>query len=486
MVVPRLHAIRLALVLLLFSGVASAGWILAGPPLGVGKNVTLPSVMIFGGVPYVAYANTDENKVYVRRLNAGVWEQVGSAAVNDFLAGSPGPQIFAYGGQPCVLYPETQSSSQYLRSRCWNGSSWVTALGGDILPGNNVFTFSVSGSNVLLTYGSNPVHYQLWNGSAWQSWSTSNDSLLGWPLQVGAASYFSWRSPQFGPDNALHVSSWNGSSWVELPSPGLGGQARMEDVNGTFHLLACRISGHPYVKTWNGTTWSGLGPDQNVVCPLNFTTDGASPYFAHEVDLAGVKVRWYSGPNWEDLQGRIAYGAIGRRALAFDGATPYLVWRSNDIYVSKWVSGQGSAIIVPNADRAGTTEWSWKNFSCATVTSGLWQAVDEYAGRNVNNTCSTDIAAAEYVESIQAPTAANTVAFELTDPLPDVDVVSAMNVDVFAGKVGGKNATLQLTLRKADGTVIGTVSQALTTTATVYRLPITATLTRTPTIRRCP
>lgn len=108
----------------------------------------------------------------------------------------------------------------------------------------------------------------------------------------------------------------------------------------------------------------------------------------------------------------------------------------------------GTATDLPNADKANPGGW--------TNNSGSTCAAD-----SVSTICSSrideDIATPDDSSYIESPSNASgaSVDFELTDAPPELQELEQLRVRFRASKAGGKTATVQVEVRKSDGTLLG-------------------------------
>ncbi len=110
-------------------------WDLVGAPLNVDttKQALAPRIADIGGVPYVTWfeGSSGQQKVYVRRLNGANWDLVGTGSLNvDAAKNAARPSIAAIGGVPYVAWRETDTFDQ-VRVKRFDGANWVAV--GDVL-----------------------------------------------------------------------------------------------------------------------------------------------------------------------------------------------------------------------------------------------------------------------------------------------------------------------------------------------------------------
>jgi hypothetical protein len=261
---------------------AGTAWqqVVGGPsPINQANNgdASDPSLTAIGGVPYVAWTvfNGNNDEVRVSRLNAAgtAWEQVagGPSPINqDPNQNAFQPSLSAIGGVPYVAWSETDSTNNEIRVSRLNaaGSAWEQVVGGPspINHANNQNAFQPS----LTAIGGVP--YVAWAesdstndeirvsrlnqaGTAWEQVvggpSPINQDPLRGPSSprlaaIGGVPYVAW-SETDGTNNEIRVSRLNhaGAAWEQV----VGGASPINQANNrhAFTPSLTAIGGVPYV-----------------------------------------------------------------------------------------------------------------------------------------------------------------------------------------------------------------------------------------------
>jgi hypothetical protein len=143
---------------------SGGNWVSLGAKGGVATTTSLwPSLAVdsITGDPYVAYLVNDgtNNRVCVKKYSGGSWSLVGSAAVSDGAAGYP--SLCIYHGTPYVAYADEDGKATVKK---YSGGSWQTvgtrSFSADVMPNGTDRTISltISGGipSVVVRGGAHP------------------------------------------------------------------------------------------------------------------------------------------------------------------------------------------------------------------------------------------------------------------------------------------------------------------------------------------
>jgi hypothetical protein len=314
-------------------GFASVGGALDANPDQV---ASVPSLVLdSSGNPAVAWRESDgtSDNIYVKRWNGSGWTLVG----NGFLDVNTNRDVFDpslvldSSGNPAVAWEESDSTSNNLYVKRWNGTAWVLVGAGplDVNLNQDAFLPSLAldpGGNPVVAWAetdgtSSNVYVKRWNGTAWDlvgngfldanaNRNASDPSLV---LDSGGNPAVAW-SESDGTSSNVYVKRWNGSGWTSVGDDFLDVNT---DRDAFDPSLVLDSSGNPvvawdesdansynaYVKRWNGTAWVLVG---DGFLDVNTNRDASVPSL--KLDLRGNPV-----VAWDESDGT-----------------------SNNIYVKRW------------------------------------------------------------------------------------------------------------------------------------------------------
>jgi len=181
-----------------------------------------PSLGAVGGVPYVAWSESDgtNSEVRVSKFDAGAWTQVegGASPINqDPAKDGLNPSLASIAGVPHVAWSEFDASNSEIRVSKLNeaGTAWTQVVG-----------------------GANPINTH-------PSFSGANPSLAS----IAGVPYVAWAESDFGNYEVM-VSrlSDDGTFWMQVARPGTALSPINQDPsrNGEFPSLAA-VGDVPYV-----------------------------------------------------------------------------------------------------------------------------------------------------------------------------------------------------------------------------------------------
>lgn len=248
--------------------------------------------------PNAVWMNYDGNEqyVYLRRFNNGLWEELGGSASGTGLSDTAGGYWPTIGIDALDRIAVFWTEGPRLLGLQWSGSAWTEMAGSGSIPGiagpaANVYIHSSdtrpSGNQYVawsdLRRPSNPeIRLLQWNGTAWTGLGNSNaDGGLAAgdrPSVVDDGSgrpFMTWAAPLSDGGTVIQAARWNGVSWVNFPPPTMSGQnvGSAIDRNGEiFSIYEELIPAGTAVRLvhWTGTVWEN--------CPLGFSDTGGSTW----------------------------------------------------------------------------------------------------------------------------------------------------------------------------------------------------------------
>lgn len=360
----------------------------------------------------------DDNKIYFTRWNGSAWttmsgadgsEDISSVAANCTGGGtsclrSRVPQIITdNNGYPIVLWHgyNSDSNSNNLYIRKWNGSAWTTMDGsvtGAERPFGNVeviyYDDGINTFQITKNSQGNPMvvgimndgagHqfpiYTEWNGSSWRgkgggaydviygdSSTVANDVVLSrddndTPMVV-------W-GDNAGTNNGVFFNYWNGSAWRGLENNSANNR---DTIFGYAYdilpVLRINSQNHPLVayqnnlggpnpgigvKSWNGSDWVQIGYDQaSPLRVIRMELDGSdNPILAWLDDNAGDILVSKRTDDWHGLGGSNSYDTIDVEAGASlsdlklkinSQNQPLIVWSASQWFSTHFTYWNGSA-----------------------------------------------------------------------------------------------------------------------------------------------
>lgn len=321
------------------------------------------------GVPYVGLVEVNKSPspqsayAYVKTLNAGTWNLVGTGALNrNVKAGSTATSIAiaSDGVYPYAAWTEyfrtttTQgglaSTNPQMYVSHWNGTQWVS-VGGSLNVSsagwaNDASIAFLNGQPYAAwtertQTGNNQLYVATWNGTAWTltgSGSLNQGAANGWAYHpsliadpIGNNLYVAWvEQTALNQKAQVFVAQFVGGAWTTL-----GSALNADPVNGSAqHVSLGVLNGQPvaawsevnlgatrqmYAAQWNGSAWIQLSG--NVVSdttaptkPVTLTATAASSTqinltWAGSTDLVGVSGYqiYRNGTNVASVTSGLAY-----------------------------------------------------------------------------------------------------------------------------------------------------------------------------------
>lgn len=308
------------------SGLADAQPNYRNPSMALGNDGN-PVVVYEGGVAYVG----GKWDIYVKRWNGQSWVQLGGALHIDATKtiGDPVIAVDPVSGNPVVAWREGTINVDLIYVKTWNGSSW-TSLGGPL----NMDASKDAGAPTI-AIGQ--------DGKAVVAWSEQAVDIFNRPV------------------TRVYVKKWNGSGWSSIGGA-LGLNSIVKDPNvaidptdgnpviayskGDLVGGSGTYAGSVIVAKWNGSTWSGLGPEMNDFFTaehprLAIGPDG-KPIVVWQQILSysnTVSVRKWDGSVWTALPTLYPFGDHYNPSVAVSSAgNPVVAYRdvSHTVYVKEW------------------------------------------------------------------------------------------------------------------------------------------------------
>jgi hypothetical protein len=300
------------------------------------RNAYGASLAAVGGVPYVAWTEYDGTNYELRvsRLNAAGtdWEQVvgGPSPINNATDRSADePSLAAIGGVPHVAWAESDGTNYEVRVSRLNGNGAFEQLVGGLSPINHASDRS-AGEASLAAVGGVPY-------VAWTEYDGTNYELRVSRLNAAGTA---WQQLVGGP-SPINNADGPGRDAYGPSLAAIGGvpYVAWSEWDGTnFELRVSRLNaaGTAWVQVVGGPSPINNADDGDSYNP-SLTAVGGVPYVAwHEDDELRVSRLNAAGTAWEQLVGGpspmndTAGREAARPSLAFIGGVPYVAWREYD------------------------------------------------------------------------------------------------------------------------------------------------------------
>jgi len=337
------------------------------------------------GTPYIVYEDAayKGGAATVMKLDSTGWVNVGNPG---FSAGQINWADIALdsNGTPYVVYSDFSMSGAIVVMK-YNGSNWVNVGTPGFSAGEAMYesiTIAPNGTPYVCMgdgwYGTK-ARVMKFNGTSWVNVGSPAFSVddVGWTsiaIDTGGTPYVAYADAGFGL-NAV-VKKFDGSSWVYVGAPGFS-----ESDFVQYTSMALDPGGVPYVvyedanfyasaKKFNGTEWVNAG----------------NPEFSLDI--------------------------IGGTAIAFAGATPYVVYVDNKVTVMVLDTGNKSSVnhtdlpstslnIFPNPDFGTFTlrlSSSMSGTTIFTITNMMGERVADFtANTNEDLNVQTELPAGLYL-----------------------------------------------------------------------------------------
>jgi hypothetical protein len=303
----------------------TGGGLVATPGSGIWHGQC--SIADVGGVPYVAFRQTDyafsiarSYVVVYKWISGSTFSQVGSYLNRDGVGAISGgnpqtvagpPSIVSNGTQPCVAWAEgtnttasnamTTTAPQVYAS-CWNGSSWA-AQGG------------------------------------YANLNTANRAAAVSATYMGSQLYVAFTERTATGPARLYVRTWNGSAWSTVGTTSCTANCLNRDmVNGWTYRPELTNDGTNLWITWDesGNTQS-WAPTYSVL-PAGFGTIATRPQV--------YVMKWPGSGGWAKVGGTLnrdpVFGAAEHPSIALLSGNPVVAWGEvkygtlRQIYTATW------------------------------------------------------------------------------------------------------------------------------------------------------
>ena len=278
-----------------------------------GRGPTLASI---GGAPYVSWyeSNGTNDEIRVAMFNGSAWTAVGASPNADPTKDGSFPSITSVGGVPYVAWMESNGTVTQIRVKRYNGSTWVEPAAGPLnvdATKNALYPRITSiGGVPYVTWEEsngvvNQIRVKLFNGSAWVEPKAGPLNLeatqnAGEPAiaSIGGVPYVAWDEAN---PNQIRVKRFDGSNWVSV-----GGSLNVNPGKDAFAPSIISIGGVPYVawndgdvrlnfvKRFDGSNWvlvgGALNVDQTKDAEIPFMISiGGVPYVAWDENTATAR-----------------------------------------------------------------------------------------------------------------------------------------------------------------------------------------------------
>ncbi len=304
-----------------FSGGA---WTAVGASLNIDttKDADHPSITSIGGVPYVVWSESDaaaHTLIHVRRFTGGAWNAVGPALNTDTTKNANHPSIAGIGGVPFVAWEESNGTVTQIRVRQFNGATWTdvgTPLNVDLTKdAARPSIASIGGVPYVAWEESNgavtQIRAKLFNGAAWTGVATPLNvdatKVASSPTiaDVGGVPFVAWHESN-GTHTLIDVKQFSGGAWtavdgaLNVDATKDAANARIANIGGVPFVAWEEFSGTAdqiHVKHFVGGAWTAVSGALNVDATKSadsssITSIGGVPYVTwFELDGARLQTR---------------------------------------------------------------------------------------------------------------------------------------------------------------------------------------------------
>jgi|GEM_PF-3023375 len=349
---------------------ATGGWVepnqnIEGLNYNTSESANSPSVVRFGGEWYAAWQEAvsgGSSQIRVAKQSAadGTWSFIdggGAAGINfNSTKSASSPKLVVYSGNLFAVWTESSSivangsprTVDQVRVRKYNGgSSWtfvdaVDANGATALQPGDYATYDYPYSQYVSATADATGLYVAWAERC------NSGSFIGVPTT-----------------SQLHVAKYNGTDWSIIsdttaasglnisPEESVGSTSIATAGSGNLYLTWTE-KGNVYVKSYNGTVWSGelsgsangleYDASKNINNPTQVAILDGVPYVAWlEANAGGinqVRVKKYVTGSWTSVDGGgLNYNPAkhgSSTALAADADNLYLGWSEASAAVSQF------------------------------------------------------------------------------------------------------------------------------------------------------
>jgi len=284
-----------------------ADWIQDGGSLNLNPSMqaNTPTLAVYGGVPYVAWTESDgvAIQVYIKHYNGSSWIQDGGSLNVNSVQHAFSPQIAFVDDVPHVVWRESNGANDVMYVKRFNGTDWGME---DIL--------NIDGSkNAILP--SLAVY--------------DNVPYVAWEEQHTSTSI-----------NQIYVKHYNGSAWVQDGTGSLNIDAGTNASNphigmaGSIPYVSWVEGGtNIYVKHCIGGFWiqDGSAVDNQIFNDHDLAILDSVPYVAFSSNASGGKllVKRYNGAGWVQVGNTLGANASALPQIEIVGTTPYVTYQKN-------------------------------------------------------------------------------------------------------------------------------------------------------------
>jgi hypothetical protein len=333
------------------------------PGAGAGDS----SLADVGGVPYAAWEERSAGhaQIFVRRLEGTSWVRVGGSLNVDSTKDAKSPDIASLGGVPFVAWTETDGTHDQLYVKRFDGEDWVPV--GDRSLNVKASSDAAHASIVAVAgvpyvawdeqqAGGNPlVFVARFDGREWVplGGGALNRDSGGWArspklADVNGVPYVVW-SEWNGEHTLIHVRSFDGGAFHRVGSDPLNlnpgqdaGAPSIALVDGTPYVAWDEWNGIALqirVKRLSGAGWRTVGgslnvdPAENADAPTIASIGGAPAVVWQEWGGAVEQIRFsrFDGTSWRAVGGPLNVDPSQNAqfvdpALIDVGGVPYVTW----------------------------------------------------------------------------------------------------------------------------------------------------------------
>lgn len=252
------------------------------------KDANMPVVADVGGVPYVAWSETNgtHELVFVKRFDGTNWVAVGNALNNSATADAFRPDITSIGGVPYVTWVESGATPNQVFVKRFIGNAWQS-VGASL----NVNPAASASDPHLASVGGAPyatwyeidthrfVYVKRFDGANWVSVGTNPLNLTATDdaeqpsiAAAGGVPYVAFQETNGGP-SLIHVRALTGGDWATI-----GGALNVDQAKGATAPNLADVGGAPFVAfqqstgtidqiraaRFDGSAWRTVGGPLNV------------------------------------------------------------------------------------------------------------------------------------------------------------------------------------------------------------------------------
>lgn len=337
-----------------------------GDPLG-GNYSYDQSMKVNNGIPYVAFADGDNNyQTSVYMHNGTNWVKLGSSFGND---DTYSQSLFFNNNIPYVAFADGDSYEVMVYT--FNGTDWVQlggAFGDDV--SNVSLDFKVNTPYVAFSDGDSNYRTSvfMYNGSTWVQVGNSfgGDNSYSQSLSISDTTlYVSFIDTD--NDEQVSVYKYNGSAWVQLGgSFGSEYSQRLSLTVNNGIPYAAFTDGNSYrnaVYKYDSTDWVQVGDDfgKGDIEAKSLSFKDTIPYlaFIDRDEDERLMLYYYNGTKWVKTSGPVGGEYSYNASLTFDGDIAYIAFSNNDYDGQTAVYSFAPTVISTSTTLATTREGNY-------------------------------------------------------------------------------------------------------------------------------